>query len=289
MNTNKEIEELGKQIHFKTLPFEKEGVYNRLRSGLDLGIIKKQLKLWKTISVAASVTLVIVSSLYLIEKLNPPTLAWLETVAIPNAKTKVTLADGSTVWLNENASLQYPQVFNDKERRVTISGEGFFDIKKAEKPFIVELDEIKIKVLGTAFNVNTNKNPNEIIITLLEGKIALFERSNTTETPNKVLKVGEQFVYTKSSKKGTTATVQGETITSWATGQFKFNDKTLKEITNELERAFFIKIHIEDKKLASERFNAEFLKQETLDEILSVLQISGGFTIKKQQGQIHIN
>lgn len=289
MNTNKEIEEIGKQIHFKTLPFDKEGVYQRLRSGLDLGIIRGQVKLWKAISIAASVTLLIVSSIYMIEKLNPPTLAWLETVAIPNAKTKVTLADGSTVWLNENASLQYPQIFDNEERKVSISGEGFFDIEKAKKPFIVELGDLRIKVLGTSFNVNTNKNPNEIIITLLEGKIALFEKGNTTENPNKVLKVGEQFIYTKSSKTGSTSTVQSEAITSWATGQFKFNNKTLKEITNELERAFFVKIYIENEKIANERFNAEFLEQEELDEILSVLQISGGFEIKKQQKQIYIN
>ena len=289
MDTNKELEELENHIRFKVLPFDKKGVYQRLCSGLDLGIIKRQVKLWKAFSVAASIALVIVSSLFVIEKMKYPTLAWLETVAIPNAKTKVTLADGSTVWLNENASLQYPQIFDDEERKVAISGEGFFDIEKAKKPFIVELDDIRIKVLGTSFNVNTNKNPNEIIITLLEGKIALFENTNNTETPNKVLKVGEQFIYTKSTKKGSISTVQSESITSWATGQFKFNDKTLKEITNELERAFFIKIHIENERLANERFNAEFLEQETLDKILSVLQISGNFTVKEEQGQIYIN
>jgi ferric-dicitrate binding protein FerR (iron transport regulator) len=82
--------------------------------------------------------------------------------------------------------------------------------------------------------------------------------------------------------------VRPEAITSWITGIFRFENNTLSEITQELERAFHVKIHIEDEVMRNKTFNAVFEDKETLDEILSILQISAKYKMEKKRGEVYL-
>lgn len=284
-----EKDTLIKRIRFKPLLYDVESQYDRLQERLlmpDVPFRKSIATGWRWVAVAASVALLIVSTLFVVH-LQPKEMVWYETIAVSDAKTKVVLPDSSAVWLNANAYLRYPRSFDEKIRKVDVSGEVFFQVRKDKKPFIVDLGKLHIKVLGTSFNVVTDAQNDAIIVTLLEGKIALYDKDHPKET-ERILTPNNQAIYYTSEGNIHILPVRPESITSWVTGQFRFENTTLAEIVTELERAFHVKIHIENEAMRQKTFNAVFEDKETLDEILSILQISARYTIEKNRGEIYL-
>ena len=215
------------------------------------------------------------------------TLVYYETTAVPDAKTKITLPDSSVVWLNANASLRYPREFSKQIRQVEIKGEAFFEVRKDEKkPFIVQTDGIGIHVLGTTFNVDAE--PDKTEVTLITGKVGLYKSKNLSQTADRILSPGERAVFFKSDDNLSVSTIRPENTISWVTGNFIFRDSSLEEIMQELQRAFHVKIHVQNENLKKQTFNANFTERETLDEILSVLQISARYKIEKRKGELFL-
>lgn len=288
---NKELESLTKRIRFKSLPFDEkrmsERLAERIRRPVVISYAGKGTPAWKYLSIAASIALLLVTSIILIDKEPEQELVYYETTAVPDAKTKITLPDSSVVWLNANACLRYPREFSKQIRQVEIKGEAFFEVRKDEKkPFIVQTDGIGIRVLGTTFNVDAE--PEKTAVTLITGKIGLYKNTNQSQTADQILLPGEQAVFYKPDNTLEVSTIRPESTTSWITGKFMFRDSPLEEIMQELQRAFHVKIYIEDEELARQTFNADFTAKETLDEILSILQISARYKIEKQRGEIFL-
>lgn len=287
------ITEIMERLRFKSLPYDEKSAYQRLEERLDKTIhvphAGKEFQRWKFLFAAASLALLLVSSLYLLELKQANLLVYYETIAVPNAKTKLILSDSTTVWLNANASIRYPREFGEQVREVEVSGETFFDVQKeAERPFIVQLEGMRIQVLGTSFTIDTETDPDLIKISLLEGKIALFSNSNLSDTADQILYPGQQAIFNKLHNNLKVIDVETQKYTSWVTGVFVFNSNTLEEIADELQRAFHVKIHIENERMRNKTFYATFAEKETLDEILSVLQISAHYTIEKRKGEIYL-
>lgn len=292
-NKNKNPDTLSNRIGFKSLPFDEAEAYQRLSSRLKNPLIisyaRTDSSKWKYLFAAASIALLLVSAIHLIGNKPKEALAYYETTAVPDSKTKIVLPDSSVVWLNANACLRYPREFTDQTRKVEITGEAFFEIRKDEKkPFIVHTDAVNIKVLGTSFNVKAEINSDIIEITLLKGKIALFSRLNQSDIADQILTPGQCALFHKPENNLKVSDIRAEKSISWVTGVFVFKENTLEEITNELQRAFHVKIHIEDKTMQKQTFNADFTEKETLDEILSILQISARYKIEKIKGEIFI-
>lgn len=289
-HTDKILESLVKRIRFKFLPFNEAQAFERLKERVKEPIIisytPKSSPVWKYVSIAASVACLLVTGLYLMEKRTGKELAYYETTAVPDAKTKVVLPDSSIVWLNANACLRYPREFTGQTREVTISGEAFFEIRKdIQKPFIVKTDKIGIRVLGTTFNVDAE--PEKTEITLLTGRIELYNNDHPT-TSLRILSPGEQAVFTTRDEGLQVSAIRPASANSWVTGHFIFRDSTLEEIMKELERAFHVKIHIKNESLRFQTFNADFAGKETLDEILSIMQITARYKIEKHKGEIYL-
>ena len=286
---NKELESLTKRIRFKSLPFDEKQMSDRLTDRVKRPVVisyaGKGNSVWKYLSIAASIALLLVTGALLTDKAPEQELVYYETTAVPDAKTKITLPDSSVVWLNANACLRYPREFSEQIRQVEIKGEAFFEVRKDEKkPFIVQTDGIGIRVLGTTFNVDAE--PEKTEITLLTGKIGLYKYTNQSQTADRILLPGERAVFLKSDNKLSISTIRPENTISWVTGIFKFN--SLADIMQELQRAFHVKIHIQNENLKKQTFNANFTEKETLEEILSVLQISARYKIEKRKGEIFL-
>ncbi|MDR0575870.1 MAG: DUF4974 domain-containing protein [Tannerella sp.] len=285
-----EKDNLIKRIRFKSLEYDITSNYKRLHDRLSmesLPDIRGISRTWRWIACAASIALIIVSSLYVMNLQSAGEMVWYETTAVPDAKTKIVLPDSSAVWLNANACLRYPRSFDEDIRKVDISGDAFFQVRKGDKPFIVDLGKLHIKVLGTSFNVVANRKDHEIIVTLLEGKIALYDNDKPGE-PETILNPNNQAVYSMADGGITISSIYPETVTSWVTGIFRFNNRSLTQIATELERAFHVKIHIEGEDMRQKTFNAVFEDEETLDEILAILQISAKYNIERKRGEIYL-
>ena len=172
--------------------------------------------------------------------------------------------------------------------KVSISGEAFFQVRKDKNhPFIVDIGKLQVEVLGTSFNVMTDTYNDEIRISLLEGKVALYEKGQSSKSA-KILMPNQEAKYSPSNGEIMISPIRMDNVMSWITGKFSFEDNTLAEIGEELERAFHVKIHIENEAIRKKTFNATFEDKETLDEILSILQISAKYKMEKKRGEIYI-
>lgn len=103
----------------------------------------------------------------------------INTLATPRGgQYQIRLSDGTKVWLNAASSITYPTVFKGKERKVTISGEVYFEVAKDKtKPFHVKVNELDVEVLGTQFNINSYADEDGVKTTLLEGSVRVNHAS----------------------------------------------------------------------------------------------------------------
>ena len=242
---------------------------------------------WKYTAIAASILLVLLSTLYTATFFENKLIPNIEVLAIAGSKTRVVLPDESVVWLNGNSSIKYPQEFSSNDRVVSISGEAFFEVSKDKtKPFIVQFNQMDIKVLGTEFNVLADPHSSVIETTLLNGSVAICNTSNKKE---QILKPNQQALFNKESQRVEILDVEAVSYASWVNGNFDFKGITLTEIVRQLERGYCVKIHIQKESLKNIRLQGRFTNKQTLDEILAILQISANYHYKRVKGEIFIN
>lgn len=196
----------------------------------------------------------------------------------------VQLPDGTQVVLNRHSSLSYPDPFDKKTREVTLQGEAYFAVSKnAEHPFIVQTGALSVRVLGTEFNVEAYPKDEQIRASLFEGSVAI----DTENDHRLVLVPGECVVYDLMSKNlSKTQIIRRADEMAWQTGAIVFNNLTLGEIARRLSNLFNVEIRVANPVLAATGMSARFIHNESLDEMLLLLQEVGGFTVVKENQTI---
>ncbi|QEC42823.1 FecR family protein [Pseudobacter ginsenosidimutans] len=160
------------------------------------------------------------------------------TISTPKGgQYQVSLPDGSMVWLNAASSLSFPVNFTGKERKVSITGEAYFDIKKnKEQPFVVQSGNQEVEVLGTEFNINSYL-PGSISTSLLEGSVRVI---NTDSRQQVVLQPGKQAVL--NNQEITTNGFNADNVTSWIRGLFSYTNASLNTVMNDFERWYDVEV-----------------------------------------------
>ncbi|WP_242203086.1 FecR family protein [Aestuariivivens insulae] len=185
-------------------------------------------------------------------------------------RKEVYLPDGSKIILNADSQLIYPKEFNDSLREVTLVGEAFFDIKRnIYKPFIVNSNNLKIRVLGTSFNVKSYSKDKKIETTLVTGKVELIKDE---ETPI-ILAPSQKAVFYKKENKMEIEEVKSHDVVAWKDGSLIFNKTPLHEVAIDLERKYNVKININSQKLLNYEYTGTF-DNLSIYEVLKVLTIS---------------
>ncbi len=188
--------------------------------------------------------------------------------------TKLVLADGMKVTLNGGSTLTYPTAFRD-DRRVTLSGEGFFDVAKDEhKPFIVNSSNLTVKVLGTRFGFKAYEDDSSTLLTLQEGSVNAIPAGHTV-TEGITLKPDQQLVVDNTTGEFQCRNVVAAEYISWKDGVVTFRDQTLQEISTVLQRKFNIKINIANDSIRKERYSAQFKYGETWNRYWKNYLING--------------
>lgn len=196
-----------------------------------------------------------------------------EVCAGGGEKASVILPDGSQVRLNALSRLQCGAGFGAKDRRVRFSGEAFFTVSPDKgHPFVIETDEVEIRVFGTSFNLSSYADDRDITIVLFEGEIGLF-------TPDTVyrLKPDEKIIYDKSTREAATSRVYPEDYIAWTQGQLYFDNQTFETIAKTLERTYRTPIRIESDRLKKERFTGT-IKGNGIQDVLKILQRTVSFS-----------
>ncbi len=208
------------------------------------------------------------------------------TMSTPRGRQyRLQLPDGTGVWLNSASSVTFPVVFNGPERKVTVTGEVYFEVahNKAQ-PFIVTKNNMEVQVLGTHFNVNAYDDEPDIKVTLLEGRIKVRSHSGLDpESSGKqnnpvLLKPGQQATVRHSEPDSASinviSTVDLEQVMAWKNGLFNFEGAGLQEVMRQLERWYDIKV-VYEKKVPDMRFGGKINRQATLNDVLGILEKAG--------------
>jgi transmembrane sensor len=167
---------------------------------------------------------------------------------IPYGKTsEIVLPDGSKVWLNAGSRLIYPEFFVDKNREVFLIGEAFFEVEHDDKkPFIVQTSELRIRVLGTSFNVSAYPTDHLIETVLTEGKVKLEQHNSGLFPETTELKPGQLAAFSKTERTMQLKTVDTEHYTLWKQNLIKFESTDLSRVVKKLERYFNIRFKYDD-------------------------------------------
>ncbi|WP_411273003.1 FecR family protein [Daejeonella sp.] len=203
------------------------------------------------------------------------------TIQTPKGgRYKISLPDGSKVWLNSASSLTYPTTFTSAERKVKLRGEAYFEIaRNKSRPFRVESNNQVVEVLGTHFNINSYENEDFIKTTLLEGSVRII--LNSAKPNAQLLKPGEQSLTSASHSDIKVQHTDTEKAIAWKNGYFKFKNTPIMEIMKEIERWYDVEL-VYDGKLAPDEFTGYISTDVKISGVLKMLEESGGikFTVK---------
>ena len=191
------------------------------------------------------------------------------------SKTKLTLPDGSTVWLNAGSKMVYSQGFGVSDRRLVFQGEGYFEVEKNdEMPFLVQTHDVNVTVVGTKFNFRNYPEDEEAVVELLEGKVAL--ENQLKEEVVRYLSPNEKMVLHKATGEMDITSTKVKEATLWTESILLFDEDLLPDIVRELERSYHVQIEIENEDLKQTRFYGQFnLLEQTIYDVLDMLSETG--------------
>ena len=197
----------------------------------------------------------------------------------------VPLSDGSSVWLNSNSSLTYPETFSNSERNVQLAGEAYFEVSHDSiHPFKVQTQNIQVKVLGTSFNVRSYSSEKNTETTLVEGKVIIQNKRGNNLA---VLAPGQMAEYDKSSQYLAVKAVDPNGFTAWRHGVIVFNNATLEDITGKLSQLYQVHFVI-NPSAQHTSYNFSFRKGQSIDKVLEMLNFIAPIKYNVQGKEIFI-
>ncbi|WP_372757930.1 FecR family protein [Mariniflexile sp.] len=214
------------------------------------------------------------------------------TVTVPYGKRfEIQLSDGTRVNINAGSSLRFPVTFlKGESRQVFLKGEAFFDVAKdANHPFIVNADEINVRVLGTKFNISSYSEDENINTVLVEGAVVTYRTGDDYLSNSAArLKPNYKAAWHKNNKLIRVEKTDVEVHTAWLDGKLVLQEVVFNDILKKLERQYNVIFENNNKSLESRYFTAKF-DVEDIYQVLESLSISGNFTYKFNKNIIIIN
>ena len=192
-------------------------------------------------------------------------------------KSMIVLSDGTKVWLNAGSQLVYPAVFLKDTREVSLVGEAFFDVvKNPGKPFVVNSSDVKIRVLGTRFDISAYPEDKIIQTVLEEGKIDLkytgngiFKRDYVVEMePNQMVE------FDKVSRETNSSTVNVTKYISWKEGMLEFDKVALIKAMKQVERFYNVRIFFDDPSIGAYKLSGKLDLKDEPEKVLNVIKLT---------------
>jgi ferric-dicitrate binding protein FerR (iron transport regulator) len=190
------------------------------------------------------------------------------TVSTPRGgQYKLTLSDGTRVWLNAASSIYFPVTFAGSDRIVSVSGEVYFEVaKNPGKPFKIKVNDILVEVLGTHFNINAYEDEPVIKTTLAEGALRIIKNDKEI-----LLKPGQEARVSRSNGIETVSAQLDETL-AWKEGNFLFRDQQIEAIMRQVSRWYDAEIIYQDR--PADHFNVEIARNVPVSKLLHFLELT---------------
>ena len=179
-----------------------------------------------------------------------------------------TLADGTMVWLNSSSRLTFPTRFTGDAREVLVEGEVYFGVQHDEsKPFIVRVNGVSVRVLGTEFCISAYPENEGVMTTLVRGAVQVTSGNNQV-----VLKPGYQAVVDQYSGAISQRAVELSLYTSWVRGIFEYENMELNDIMVQLARWYDVQFTFSASECKERRFTGVIRKYEDLNDVLDMIE-----------------
>jgi ferric-dicitrate binding protein FerR (iron transport regulator) len=253
-------------------------VFDRLRMKIlaernQRKVTEKIRKIYMQAAAILLVPLLIYSAFSLINRIPDRLLSgdrWIEVVSPKGTRTHFDLPDGTKVSLNSSANLMYHADFS-RNRLVRIKGEAWFDVfHDAGSPFVVQTDELDIRVLGTKFSVASLEEEKITEVILEEGKVQLTGKGDSFLEE---LNPNEGFFYNKETHTGRIMKVDAGTLTAWKEGKLIFRSEPLGNVLKRIGRWYNVRFEIKDKEVEEFSYRATF-QDEPLEEVLRLISLT---------------
>ncbi|MEQ8474270.1 MAG: FecR domain-containing protein [Marinoscillum sp.] len=173
---------------------------------------------------------------------NIPAITYSEKISQPGTKVSTVLPDGTMVKLNSGSKLITPSHFSTEKREVVLFGEAFFDVVRDEsKPFVIKTADLEVEVLGTSFVVKSYANSRAPLIAVKSGKVKV-----SSSTKEEVTLIKDQLAYYGSDGLVKNESFDHEVVFGWLEKKLIFNEESMDEVINQLERWFGVKVQLQD-------------------------------------------
>lgn len=201
-------------------------------------------------------------------------------------KLDLVLSDGTSIKLNSESELIFPDKFSKNKRIVYLKGEAFFDVKRDKtRPFVIYTENVQTTVLGTSFNINAYPENNHIQVSVITGKVEV--KSEEKDIPSTfLLNADEMVTYNKSSNELKKELFKNDLV-EWRNGILLFNGESFGEIVEKLERWYGVEFQLKKQITLDKEFYGRY-NNENLSNILETLSYASGFNYKINNKQIII-
>lgn len=192
----------------------------------------------------------------------------------------VVLPDGSKVWLSSASKLRYPVHFSEKERKVALAGEAYFEVKPSYSskntrkiPFIVSSGHQDVEVLGTAFNISAYEEDRTVKTALVEGSVRVSLQGNSGHSRGTLLKPGQMSVTAMNSGEIQVVDIDVDDIKAWREGYFIFNNENIKDIMKKLAKWYGFAVEYRGD-MSGVEFQGNYLRTRNLNHLLETMEMT---------------
>lgn len=204
------------------------------------------------------------------------------TLATPRGgQYKVTLPDGTRVWLNSASRLRYPTAFTGAMRKVELSGEAYFEVaKNSRQPFTVAAAGMAVNVLGTDFNLNAYNDEDSIRTTLVDGAVRLVNNGDALE-----IHPGEQGSLARNGKRMVVSRPDVQEVLAWKNGEFIFYSQPIQVIMRQVSRWYDVDVEYRGAPPAT-LFTGDIARTSKASALLELLETAGDVRFEIEEHRI---
>lgn len=210
--------------------------------------------------------------------------SYINTLSTPaGGQYKIILPDNSEVWLNSSSSISFPAVFTGAERKVTLTGEAYFEVSKDKNhPFKVKAGKAEVAVLGTHFNIMSYADEPRSEVSLAEGSVRVnLERNSQLLVP------GQQASFSGSSDHISLKNIDPEEVADWKNGYFQFDNTPVEQVMRQIKRWYNIEVVYQDVKPGL-YITGMISRTKKLSKILEMLKETSGLEFEVEAKQITV-
>lgn len=280
---------------------------------------------WRKLSIAASILLLVGFSFFLgirLKSFSGHTLTAYEIAVPMGSRSNITLPDGTNVWLNAGSSLSYASDFGLNNRVVSLSGEAYFNVEKHRgSAFLVNTQDLNIRVLGTEFNVKSYPDEDITETTIISGRVEVFDIDRKVMTSPVLLSQNQRMTYSRAE--GTVVTKPGEAddrdvdlvavpdkelmeamtlkpkllvanvtnvdqYTSWKDGRLIFRSESLGDLAPRLERFYSVSIEFADESIKDLTYTGT-LEEVSVEKVLQAISLDSKINYRIDKNKITLS